>query len=399
MDPETILLIKRLENMGLGTSVLEDSTSANGSSLSSSEISRIISEAIDNLDLVTIESFPKHVELGRFINSDHIMKLISNTSPESANIIRFLKSNFKETYVELYSYYFHYLSVCINNDNFEVFQILFEIIPVQEVDLYFLGEILAKTANSKSKRFYNFIIDQVQYADDFGQYARFLISNAFYYSIAFNLIEAIEFITKNGDISLAALNLAMKNKILKISVAHNHAELVRELISFPDVKSGPTFLPHSLAMEAIMNDFSDVFDVFMEFFTETSLKANAMFALSFGKIKILEYLKTMNILDESMLYSMFQSAILNHNKQSLELIVHLGFNILTLNKEGQNILTIAVIAEEFEIVEYLLVDLLFDVNTANINPETGESISTAIEFAKSAEMKSLLTIYGAICAL
>ena len=168
---------------------------------------------------------------------------------------------------------------------------------------------------------------------------------------------------------------------------------------FPDVLARAlSIMPKSLVMEAVQRDFLQVLDAFLEVIPGGSLQGLAMYAFSLNNIKFLEYLKTKRgVLDDSLLFTMAITAITGNRKEAFENAIMLGLKLSSRNESGENLLTIAVLADNLDIAEYLLESCRFDPNTPNIFYDSlgCRTVSNAIHFAKSPTMISLLAEKGA----
>lgn len=364
------------------------------------EIRGMIDEAIDNSSSALIEMLQNHDCLAPFIDFDHIDALIRSKDPESTVIFRFILANVPEIYETMDHVLVQNLCYAARHENLEKFEIMWDAFHAEtSMDEASLAGVLSKVSCDKYEDFYRFIMGKFIHNEE--QVAksisirRMVIANA----VTFRNLDTIMFIlTRGGDAVLEFLDLDQKIKSLKYAVTSNRADLVRELLKFPDVLVRSKTMPRSPILEAVVRDFPEVLAAFVEAHSEINLKGMAMYAFNLRSIKVLEYLRTIpHVIDESMLFSMASAAISGRRKDSFEIAIRLGLNLASINDSGDNLLTMAVEADDLEIAEYLLTSCSFDPNATNINHGSFiiRTTSTAIHSAKSAEMIKLLAENGA----
>lgn len=402
---EDIALVEGMGNINLssGTAESEDADEfilhldSIIPSMTDMEVFEMIEEAICNDNISLFKLLHKHDRLAFSVENNHIDALIRIDTPASTSILRFIFSNTPQNYNYYRLDFMRKLSYAIARGNFEKFQIIWEALNAETIDIFFLSELAAKAAYPKHELIYEYILEKISATENALPKLEILKKKAFNYCILHNNIGPIEFILERGDASVSDLNIEQKVKILRMAVSNNRVRLVRELLSLPDLLERVKFVTRSPMMDAVSNDFPEILDAFLDFITHYSINSIAVFAFSSKSFKVLEYLKTkLGNLSPSLLFSMASTAIANHDPEAFENSVKLGLDLSRRNSDGENLLTMAVASNDLMIAEYLLSVLKFHPDTPNINSNHPDSriISAPIHSAKSMEMISLLAVHN-----
>ena len=366
------------------------------SNLSDDEVYVMIEEAIENNCLPLLKLIHSHGHLSTLMDIGLIDVLIRSKDPKSEELFEFVLANVPEIYMLIFSNLKKKFAYIVLYGNLVKFKILWDAIGAEKKCVDYLAESLEKASCEKYEHFYDFILSQFSQNENQIIDLDNLKRKAFAHAIQSCNINAMLFMLEKGDASLDNLDGKQKIKALKCAVSNNCVDLVRNVKAL--LTRGSIVIPSSIIFEAISRDFPEVLDVLLENISDCHLTSIVIYAFSLNKVKVLEYLNTKpGVIREPLLLSWAVTSISTHEHRKFETAVNLGLNMFSKDFMGYNLLTLAVIADDLVIVRYLLNYCAFNPNTINslCVPYKFTATSTAIYFAKTAEMVQLLAEFGA----